>query len=164
MHRLLDAAAVCSTRDYLMLRVLWRSGVRIDELLSIKPSDIELRNNMVNVTKGKGGKQRRVPLDPETISMLSDYVSASNIQEDQPIFGIKQRWAREIVRRYGARVGRRGLHPHTFRHSFAIHCVRSGWDIRRLQVVLGHNSMATTAVYLQFNDRDIRELYDRTSF
>jgi len=42
--------------------------------------------------------------------------------------------------------------------------VRNGWDIRRLQQVLGHSSMATTAVYLQFNDRDIRELYDRTVF
>ncbi|MGA7077018.1 MAG: tyrosine-type recombinase/integrase [Halobacteriota archaeon] len=164
VHQLLDAAEACSTRDYLILRVLWRTGVRINELLNIKPSDIEPKNQIINVTKAKGGKQRRVPLDAETIGMLSDYVSASNIREDQPIFGIKQRWAREIVRRYGARVGRRGLHPHTFRHSFAIHCVRNGWDIRRLQVVLGHNSMATTAVYLQFNDRDIRELYDRTSF
>jgi site-specific recombinase XerD len=164
VHELLDAAHSCSTRDYLMLRVLWRTGVRVNELLNITPADIEPRNNIVNVTKAKGGKQRRVPLDSDTMRMLSDYVSRSKIQEDRPIFGIRQRWAREIVRRYGARIGRRGLHPHTFRHSFAIHCVRNGWDIRRLQQVLGHSSMATTAVYLQFNDRDIRELYDRTVF
>jgi site-specific recombinase XerD len=50
------------------------------------------------------------------------------------------------------------------RHSFAIHCVRNGWDIRRLQQVLGHSSLNVTAVYLQFNDRDIKELYDKTPF
>jgi len=116
-----------------MLRVVWRTGVRLNELLTIRPSDIESRNNVVNISKAKGGKQRRVPLDIETIRMLSDYVSTSNIEEDQPLFGIKQGWAHELVRRYGARVGRRGLHPHTFRHSFAIHGVRSGWNIRRLQ-------------------------------
>jgi integrase/recombinase XerD len=164
VHHLLDTAAACNQRDYLMLRLLWRTGVRVNELLNVKPSDVEQRNNVINVTKAKGGKQRRVPLDAATIQMLSDYVLASNIGKDQPIFGIRQRWAREIVRRYGARVGRHGLHPHTFRHSFAIHCVRNGWDIRRLQQVLGHSSMATTAVYLQFNDRDIRELYDKTTF
>jgi integrase/recombinase XerD len=151
VDQVLAAAYQCSTRDYLMLRVFWRTGVRVNELLTITPRDIESRNNIVNVTKAKGGKQRRVPLDPETVRMLSDYVSRSKIKEDRPIFSIRQRWAREIVRRYGARIGRRDLHPHTFRHSFAIHCVRSGWDIRRLQ-------------HLQFNDRDIRELYDRTAF
>lgn len=56
------------------------------------------------------------------------------------------------------------VHPHTFRHSLAIHCVRNGWDIRRLQQVLGHSSMATTAVYLKFSDRVIRELYDKAAF
>jgi site-specific recombinase XerD len=77
VHELLDVARSCSTRDYLMLRVLWRTGVRVNELLNITPADIEPRNNIVNVTKAKGGKQRRVPLDAGTIQMLSDY--ASNI-------------------------------------------------------------------------------------
>ena len=56
------------------------------------------------------------------------------------------------------------VHPHTFRYSFAIHCVRNGWDSRRLQQVLGRSSMATTAVYLQSNDRDIKEICDKTKF
>jgi site-specific recombinase XerD len=56
------------------------------------------------------------------------------------------------------------VHPDTFRHSFAIQCVRNGWDIRRLQQVLGHSSLNTIAVYLRFNDRDIKELYDRAPF
>jgi integrase/recombinase XerC len=70
---------------------------------------------------------------------------------------------RNIVKRYGSIIGK-DVHPHTFRHSYAIHCVRHGWDIRRLQQVLGHASLNVTAVYLQFNDQDIKELYDKTPF
>ena len=159
----LEAAQQCSQRDYLMLRVLWRTGVRVNELLTITPRDIEPDNNVINVTKAKGGKQRMVHLDAETIKMLAEYVSAQQLPDDRPIFTLKQRQVRNIVKRYGSVIGK-DAHPHTFRHSYAIHCVRNGWDIRRLQQVLGHSSLNTTAVYLKFNDRDIKELYDRTPF
>jgi site-specific recombinase XerD len=62
-----------------MLRVLWRTGVRVNELLNIRPSDVEIRNSVVNVTKAKGGKQRRVHLDAGTIKMLSEYVSTQQL-------------------------------------------------------------------------------------
>jgi integrase len=75
----LEAAHQCSARDYLMLRVLWRTGVRVNELLTITPRDIESNNSVVNITKAKGGKQRRVHLDAETIKMLSEYVSAQQL-------------------------------------------------------------------------------------
>ncbi len=76
VDQVLAAAHQCSTRDYLMLRVMWRTGVRVNELLTIMPRDIEPGNSVVNVTKAKGGKQRRVHLDAETIKMLSEYISA----------------------------------------------------------------------------------------
>jgi integrase/recombinase XerD len=163
VDQVLAAAHRCSRRDYLMLRVLWRTGVRVSELLTITPRDIEPNNKVINVTKAKGGKQRRVHLDAETIKMLSEYVPALNPLDDQPIFALKQRQVRNIVKRYGSVIGK-DVHPHTFRHSYAIHCVRNGWDIRRLQQVLGHSSLNVTAVYLQFNDADIKELYDKTPF
>jgi integrase/recombinase XerD len=163
IDQVLAAAHQCSQRDYLMLRVLWRTGVRVNELLTITPRDIEPQNSVVNVTKAKGGKQRRVHLDAETIKMLSEYVSAQQLPDDRPVFALKQRQVRNIVKRYGSTIGK-DVHPHTFRHSYAIHCVRNGWDIRRLQQVLGHSSLNVTAVYLQFNDRDIKELYDKTPF
>ena len=139
------------------------TSVRVNELLTITPRDIEPQNLVINVTKAKGGKQRRGHLDAETITMLFDYVSAQQLPEDQPIFTLKQRQVRNIVKRYGSNIGK-DIHPHTFRHSYAIHCVRNGWDIRRLQQVLGHSSLNVTAVYLQFNDRDIKELYEKTPF
>jgi integrase/recombinase XerD len=89
--------------------------------------------------------------------MLFDYVSAQQLLEDRPVFALKQRQVRNIVKRYGSVIGK-DVYPHTFRHSYAIHCVRNGWDIRRLQQVLGHSSLNVTAVYLQFNDQDIKEL------
>jgi integrase len=79
VDQVLEAAHQCSKRDYLMLRVFWRTGVRVNELLNIRPSDIETRNGVVNIIKAKGGKQRRVHLDAETIKMLSEYVSAQQL-------------------------------------------------------------------------------------
>jgi integrase/recombinase XerD len=122
IDQVLAAARQCSTRDYLMLRVLWRTGVRVNELLTITPRDIEPSNNVVNVTKAKGGKQRRGHLDAATITMLSEYVSAQKLPDDRPVFALKQRQVRNIVKRYGSIIDK-DVHPHTFRHSYAIHCV-----------------------------------------
>ena len=163
VDQVLEAAQQSSTRDYLLLRVLWRTGVRVNELLTITPRDIEPNNSVINITKAKGGKQRRVHLGATTIKMLSEYVSAQQLPDDRLVFALKQRQVRNIVKRYGSVIGK-DVHPHTFRHSYAIHCVRNGWDIRRLQQVLGHSSLNVTAVYLQFNDQDIKELYDKTPF
>ena len=67
------------SRDYLMLRVLWRSRIRVSELVNIQLKDIEWDNCVVNILKAKGGKQRRVLLDSETISMLSRYISDTEL-------------------------------------------------------------------------------------
>ena len=56
------------------------------------------------------------------------------------------------------------IHPHVLRHSFAIHLVRSGVDIRRLQLLLGHANLNTTQVYLQFKDEDLKEVYNKVNF
>jgi len=117
----------------------------------------------VNIRKAKGGRQRRVPLDDETLKMLSEYILASNTPEDQPVFPIKRTQVFNLVKRYGNTAGV-NIHPHTLRHSFAIHLVRSGMDLRRLQLLLGHSSLSITQVYLQFKDDDLREAYDKVAF
>ena len=132
---MLDAAHASSQKDYLILRVLWRADVHVNELLNIEPSDLETRNNVVSVTKAKKGKQLRMHFDAETVKMLADYVSVQQLA-DRPVFALKQRQVRNIVKRYGSVIGK-DVHPHTFRHSYAIHSVRNGWDIRRLQRCLG---------------------------
>jgi integrase/recombinase XerD len=160
---ILEAAKIANLRDYLLIRVLWRTGVRVNELVNIKPGDIEWGNQVVNVTKAKRGKQRRVLLDEETLKMLSDYVLAQKIGEERPIFDLTSRQIRYIVKRYGNTIGV-DVHPHTLRHSFAIHLVRSGMDLRRLQLLLGHSSLNMTQIYLQFKDDDIHEVYQKINF
>ncbi len=163
VDQILSIAKTSSVRDYLMLRILWRAGCRVSELLNIAPSDIEFNNQVVNITKAKGGKQRRVLLDEETLTLLSEYISLSNIREDRPIFGIKRCQVHTLVKKYGRMVNV-NIHPHTLRHSFAIHLVRSGLDLRRVQQLLGHSNLNTTQVYLQFNDQDLREGYNKIEF
>ena len=163
VNAMLDAAAIANHRDFLLIQVLWRTGVRVSELINIRPRDVEWSNQVINITKAKRGKQRRVLLDEDTLKMLSDYVLARKIQEDRPIFGLTRRHIGRIVKKYGYAIGAQ-VHPHTLRHSFAIHLVRGGMDLRRLQLLLGHSSLNMTQIYLQFKDDDIREVYQRISF
>lgn len=163
VDQMLDAAETCNTRDYLLLRFMWRTGVRVSEVINVTPNDIEFKNSVVNIRKAKGGRQRRVLLDEETLKMLSDYVLTLNTPEDQPIFPVSRAQVFNLVKKYGAMIGVK-IHPHTLRHSFAIHLVRSGMDLRRLQLLLGHSSLSITQVYLQFKDDDLREAYEKISF
>ena len=160
---MLESANISNVRDYLIIRTLWRTGVRVSELLNIKPIDIEYKNKVVNIVKAKGGKQRRVPLDSDTLNMLSDYVLTQKLREDRPMFGITRRHVGRILKKYGRGVGT-DIHPHTLRHSYAIHLVRSGMDLRRVQLLLGHSNLNTTQIYLQFKDEDLREVYDKIEF
>ncbi len=163
VDQILESAYTANFRDYLIIRVLWRTGVRLNELINIRPSDIEWSNQVVNIIKAKRGKQRRVLLDEDTLKMLSDYISRQNTLDNQPVFTLKNRQIENIVKKYGKMIGV-DIHPHTLRHSFAIHLVRSGMDLRRLQLLLGHSSLNMTQIYLQFKDEDIREIYQKISF
>jgi integrase/recombinase XerD len=97
------------------------------------------------------------------LEQLRDYATRHDIASDTSLFPVSQQWARQLVKRYGELIGKH-VHPHSFRHSYAINMVRHGVDIRRLQQVLGHASMSTTAVYLQFNDKDLQDVYAKVPF
>ena len=142
---------------------MWRTGVRVSEVINVTPNDIEYKNSVVNIRKAKGGRQLRVLLDQDTLKMLSDYILALNTLEDPPVFPISRAQVFNLVKRYGDK-GDLKIHPHTLRHSFAIHLVRSGMELRRLQLLLGHSSLSITQVYLQFKDDDLREAYEKVSF
>jgi integrase/recombinase XerD len=95
---ILDAAKTTNLRGYLIIRVLRRTGVRVNELVNIRPRDVEWNNQVINITKAKRGKQRRVLLDEDTVKMFSDYILTQNIPEDKPIFGLTSRQIRYIVK------------------------------------------------------------------
>ncbi len=163
VDQILAAAKTCNGRDYLIIRLLWRTGLRVSELVTIEPRHIEFEDKVITVTKAKGGRQRRIPVDSETLEMLSDYIFTSDSPVNRPIFIIKRWQVHAIIKKYGKMIGL-DIHPHTLRHSFAINLVRNGVDIRRVQLLLGHRSIATTQVYLQFDDQDVRAAYDSVAF
>jgi integrase/recombinase XerD len=163
VDQMLAAAKTCNARDYLIIRLLWRTGLRVSELVSIEPRHIEFESHMITVTRTKGGRQRRIPIDGETLKMLSDYICNSNAPQEHVVFGIKRWQVHAIIKKYGRMIGV-DIHPHTLRHSFAINLIRNGVDLRRLQLLLGHQSIATTQIYLQFDDKDIRAAYDTVAF
>jgi len=121
----------------------------VSELLHIRLQDIEPPNNVINILKAKGDKTRWVYKNSETLHALMEYAHEHNRGADEPIFTLTRQQVYNIVRRYGRTIGKE-MHPHTLRHSFAINWVRQNQDLRRLQLLLGHSSLAVTQEYLQF--------------
>jgi site-specific recombinase XerD len=162
---ILNYANTASRRDYLILKVLWESSMRVSELAALRPRDLEPQNHAIVIRNGKGSKSRRVYVDYKTGAMntLCKYISAMKIPEEMPIFGVKTNQIRNIVKKYG-NMADVDIHPHSFRHSFAINMVRQGTDLRRVQQLLGHANLNTTQVYLQFKDEDLRAIYNAVEF
>jgi integrase/recombinase XerD len=163
VEAMLTAAKACSYRDYLILKTLWRTGMRVSEILHMRLQDIEPHNNAINILKAKGDKTRRVYVNSETLHALMEYAREHNRGADESIFTLSRQQVYNIVHRYGRTI-RKEVHPHTLRHSFAINWVRQNQDLRRLQLLLGHSSLAVTQEYLQFRDADIMDAYNSVDF
>jgi integrase/recombinase XerD len=163
VHAMLDAARLTRQRDYLIIKTLWETGMRASELLSLTPAGIEQKHEVITITNGKGGKERRVLVKSETVNELFSYASQIGVGNGAKLFPLKRRQLYNIIRKYGALAGVT-LHPHTLRHSFAINLVRHNTDIRRVQKLLGHSSLNITSVYLQFKESDLKAVYDAVPF
>lgn len=137
--------------------LLYATGMRASELLGLKPEAVNLEEGWVRV-RGKGSKERMVPMHERAKSALRRYLVArqrrfENKGADAEVFVSRQgrRLSRmqlwRDIRALGKRTGVRGLHPHTLRHSFATHLLSGGADLRALQELLGHASLTTTQLY-----------------
>ena len=148
-------------RDYLILKTLWETGLRVSELANLKRKDLDFENNELKVRSGKGGKDRIIPLT-NSLSDLLD-VKFGDLKQNEFLFDISDRQIRNIVKKYGKKAGI-DTHPHKFRHSFAINCLRSGMDLRTLQRLLGHSDLSTTQVYLQITADDVKNEFRKVKF
>ncbi|MBA7578943.1 Tyrosine recombinase XerD [subsurface metagenome] len=175
-------AATTNPRDALLVRIPWRTGIRVSELTGLRTQDIDFDNRAIVIkvqkmrTKdGKAIERRRVvPIDQGTLDMVREYLEwrAKFPYQGDLLFPITRQRVDQIFWKLGRRAGikeigdpavskHRKLHPHHLRHSFAIHCVKRGMSIERLQKILGHSSPTTTSVYLQYSVADLHEDYDK---
>jgi integrase/recombinase XerD len=169
-------------RDALLVRLLWRTGIRVSELIGIRVQDIDFENRAIVIKvlkqRKKDGKaierRRTVPVDGDSLGIIRKYLlwRQQFPYTGDLLFPISRQRVNQLFWRLGRRAGitRVGdptisqhtkLHPHVLRHSFAIHCVKRGMSVERLQKILGHQSPITTSVYLQFSLGDLHEDYDK---
>lgn len=144
------------TRDRALLELLYAAGLRVSELLGLKPESVNLADGWVRVL-GKGAKERLVPVHPRALTALRHYLAERERRFKAPapeLFlgrtGRKlsrvQFWRR--LKELGARAGiKERLHPHLLRHTFATHLLQGGADLRAVQEMLGHADLSTTQIY-----------------
>jgi len=173
-QRLLDAegdASLLAQRDRAMFELLYSSGLRLGELVSLNLDDgrLDLRQGEVTVT-GKGSKTRTVPIGAKAREAIAAWlgVRAQLAQPGEKALFVGARGARISRAMVGARLAalarRSGLpehvHPHMLRHSFATHVLQSSQDLRAVQEMLGHASISTTQVYTHLDFQALAKVYD----
>jgi integrase/recombinase XerC len=168
MNSLLDVGAETAVdrRDLAVLELLYAAGLRVSELCGLDRGDVDLRHRTVTVL-GKGGKQRRVPVHDAAADALRAWFDDGREEMDGPAEAA-------FVNRRGTRLGPRDVrrildkravsptHPHALRHTYATHLLDGGADLRVVQELLGHSSLATTQVYTHVSKERLRSVYGDT--
>lgn len=153
-------------RDRAILFLLYGCGLRVSELVSLTFTHFSDGYSFVTVF-GKGKKERQLPVHAAVQTVLSEYVSSLslNCTSKHPFFHLKRFkpltrfFVYQLVRKYAMRVGVSGASPHVFRHSFATHLLEGGLDLRQVQGLLGHASLATTEIYTHLCSDHLKETY-----
>jgi integrase/recombinase XerD len=149
-------SSVCNTKQRAILTTCYAAGLRVSEAVHLKPTDIDSQRMVVRVEQGKGQKDRYVMLSPKLLETLRGYWRAVRPKGEwlfegdvsgQPI----TTGAVEFACRKARRLSRlhKPIGPHSMRHAFAVHLLESGTDVRTIQLLMGHRSLATTARYLR---------------
>ena len=163
VHRLL-AAVSSSARDSAIVHVLAFGGLRVGELCHLKVEDIEFERNILHVRSGKGDKDREVVLEDRSRAAVDRYLSerAPGASSSDRLFPVGPVTVERIVRRAAADAGvPRRVTPHMLRHTLATTLLSRGCDIRYIQKLLGHASVATTQIYTHVDTQALRDAYQR---
>ena len=165
-----DLSDPLGVRDRAMLETLYASGLRVSELVGIKAADVDLRMGFVRCV-GKGEKERVVPLGEIAVHCIAAYLERSRPaltrgKRSEFLFlsrlgGPMTRVAFwKIIKKHSVNAGiNRSITPHMLRHSFATHLLERGADLRSLQEMLGHSSIATTQVYTHVSSDHLRQIH-----
>ncbi|MED5239622.1 MAG: site-specific tyrosine recombinase XerD [Pseudomonadota bacterium] len=166
-----DLETPLGLRDRAMLEVLYATGLRVTELVTLTQSQINPRQGLVRVI-GKGDKERLVPLGEEALHWLVRYLREGRhllLGNDQELLFPSQRgtcmtrqtfWHR--IKQLATVAGvQKNLSPHTLRHAFATHLLNHGADLRVVQLLLGHSDLSTTQIYTHVAQQRLQDLYQK---
>jgi integrase/recombinase XerD len=167
-----DTETPAGLRDRAMLELMYATGLRVSELVTLPVEAIHLRERFIQVLAGKGGKQRLVPMGEEASAWLGRYLREARTmlagsgardfafvnQRGEPLTR-QGFWF--IIKQYAAAAGiaREQLTPHALRHSFATHLLNHGADLRVVQMLLGHSDITTTQIYTQVATARLKALH-----
>jgi integrase/recombinase XerD len=168
-----DVSTPRGLRDKALIEVLYATGMRVSELVGLKPADLSLDEGYVTCT-GKGDKQRIVPIGREACEWVRRYMRDGrphllhrrsspwlfvNARDGGPLSRVGF-W--KVLKEYGLKAAvNRDVSPHVLRHSFATHLLERGADLRAIQVMLGHADLSTTQIYTHVLEARLRAVYDR---
>jgi len=155
-------------RDRAVLETLYSTGIRASELAGINRNDLSRPERLIRI-RGKGRKERIVPIGRTALSALDNYLERKKSGADNAaVFTgpsgkrLTVRTVQRILENYRKRLGfQQKASPHTLRHSFATHLLESGADLRAIQELLGHASLSTTQRYTHLNLDSLMETYDK---
>ena len=160
-------------RDRAMLEVLYATGLRVSELVSLKVNDINLEAGYIRCF-GKGSKERIIPMGSvatKYVRLYHEYARkflAASLHEHTLFLnhhgkGLTRQGFWKIIKKYAENLGLNiDITPHTLRHSFATHLLENGADLRSVQEMLGHADISTTQIYTHLTKDKIKEVYDNT--
>jgi integrase/recombinase XerD len=178
VNRLLDSASNAGTpegqRDATILELLYATGLRVGELVSLDVQSLDLSESYIRCW-GKGSKERIVYLYPKATSALKSYLKKGRVgllgsRKDQKALFVNHRgerltrqWVWNVLKTYGAKAKIEAhITPHTLRHSFATHLLQNGASLRHVQELLGHSSISTTQVYTHLTDNYVHQEYEKS--
>lgn len=168
-----DTSTPRGLRDKALIEVLYATGLRVTELITLRAGDLSLEEGYLTCI-GKGDKQRMVPLGQEAAEWVRRYIRDGRThllrKRSSPWLFVNARdggplsrvgfW--KVLKEYGIKAGvGRELSPHVLRHSFATHLLERGADLRMIQVMLGHADLSTTQIYTHVLEARLKAVYDR---
>ena len=161
-------------RDRAIMEVLYSTGIRLDELLSLEVYHVDFKDKVLYIRKGKGKKQRVVPLG-KAVKYLKEYTEnirpkyAKKNPKERRLFLLNTGHAmtpegvRSFLRKYRIKAGiKKSVSPHTLRRTCATHLLQNGADIRYIQKLLGHSHLRTTRVYTKVMPVEVKETHNKT--